>query len=593
MRRPSIRTAGRTFLGHVLVAPVVDGRPEPATWHPVLRLLGGISCVAFLAALAHIIAAEQMRAVGPLVPAGPELHLPAAAVPMVAVGVFLAMTLLQTAALHLAWPLRILALVAGAATVGGSVINASQTPVLLWAAVGSWVVLVVFHLARIGRRFSGLEVVVVAGCVFVGTQLPMLGSGAALALGYEMRGLVLTSQMQFLLPLAVPALITAGTALAQVAVTSGEAVGAVAVRKLGLRSLQIALAALLLWRTWVLWRDLSGSIPSLLVPDLVASLLALLVATGVAVPFVVRARRHGSTEVAGPGSLADVFGGVSYLLAAAATLWMIVPNAVMALPTFLLGAGLQTPDWVWQSTAIVNHSWTPTLSRVVAAVLCLGVAWRWARRGKWLGGVLVAAFLGPQLVSFVGVLLPDASLRFSTTGLGFWLHAALLAATVVVAVRRDDDQRRVAALLGAAAILTLHDFRDVLENPVAAALGFSALGALLFGTVWRVLTDGEFTRGDSRGFPQPTRVLLYLANAMFVTTVLAYSALTRDATGFLDIAIWEDIGDSIFAVGLWFAAVLVALWLAVSTPRSQPDTTPQSVLTNSYVNSSREPSTRV
>src|SRR5699024_9042339 len=154
----------------------------------------------------------------------------------------------------------------------------------------------------------------------------------------------------------------------------------------------------------------------------------------------------------------------------------------------------------------------------VAGALCLLPAWRLAGRGKWLGAVLVAGFMGPQVVFLLTTLSPEAPLGFSGEALGLWLQLALLA-TVAVVAARGANQRRLAALLAAAAILTLHDFRHVLENPLAAVIGFSALAAILFGVTWRVLTDGEFTHGDSRNFPQGTRVLLYLANILFVTTV--------------------------------------------------------------------------
>ena len=43
-------------------------------------------------------------------------------------------------------------------------------------------------------------------------------------------------------------------------------------------------------------------------------------------------------------------------------------------------------------------------------------------------------------------------------------------------------------------------------------LVFSAPMVILFGLTWRILTDAQFTRTGSRHFPQPTRVLLFLAS---------------------------------------------------------------------------------
>lgn len=592
MRARQRAGAVASFVGHVLVGPVRDGQLRPSQWHPGLQLLGALTFVTVLAALAHIIAAEEMRRHGTLVNVGPDMYLPAAAMPMVALGIFLAMTLLQTAALHLAVPLRIVALVALATTTVASVSQTTDTGLLLWGPLGAFVALVLFHFVRIGRRFSSIEVVVVAALVFCCTQLGMLDADAALQLGFETRGLGLTSQMQSVWILAVPALVTAGTALTQVAVTSGEAVGTVASNRLGSRTLQVGIGVLVLWRCWAEVTEFTDTTRDLWLPDILGSLLALVIAAGVAAPFVLRARRVPDRERAQPGALADSFGGISYLLAALATLWLVLPQSLLMLQTLAVKLDREAPEWIWTVTAIPNHPLTPSVSRLAAGLLCLLLAWRWAGRGQWLGAVLVAGFMGPQVVYLVTTLAPEVPLGFSGEALDLWLLLAMLAAVTVVAVSRDTSPRRLGALLSAAAIVTLHDFRHILENPLAAVIGFSALAAVLFGITWRVLTDGEFTRGDTRGFPRGTRVLLYLANITFVTTIVMFSALTRDATGFFDISQWEELGDEVFAHPLYFTAVLVALFLAAVDPPRPGDADQSSAITSS-VSSSNESSTRV
>src|SRR5699024_777386 len=125
-------------------------------------------------------------------------------------------------------------------------------------------------------------------------------------------GMVLTTQMQFVWMLAVPALLAAGTALTQVAVTSGEAVGTVASRRLGPLGMQALIGVLVLWRCWVSVTDFAGTTPDLWLPDLFGTLLALALAAALAAPFVVRARKVPDRERAETGALADSFGGVSY-----------------------------------------------------------------------------------------------------------------------------------------------------------------------------------------------------------------------------------------------------------------------------------------
>lgn len=591
MRVRKLAGAAAAFVGHVLVAPVKDGQLRPAQWHPAVRLLGVLTLVTVLTALAHVIAAEDMRRAGPVVPVGPEMYLPAAAMPMTSIGIFLAMTLLQTAALHLSVPLRVLALVALAAATTATVSQSTGGGWLLWLPLGSLAALVAFHLVRIGRRFAPVEVVVVAVLVFCCTQLGMLPAGEALQLGFETRGLMLTTQMQFIWMLAIPALLAAGTALTQVAVTSGEAVGAVASRRLGSRSMQLLIGALVLWRCWVSVNDLAGLPSGQRLPHLFGSLLALAATVCIAAPFVIRARRVPDRERAGTGVLADTFGGVSYLLAALATLWIVLPQSLRGIQSLLLNLAVDVPEWLWTVADLPQHALTPSVSRLAAGALCLLPAWRWARRGRWLAAVLVAGFMGPQVVHLVSALAPGAPLGFSGEALGAWLQVALLATVGLVAASRDAGPQRLGALLAAVSILTLYDFRHVLENPLAAVIGFSALAAILFGVAWRVLTDGEFTHGDSRGFPRNTRVLLYLANIVFVTTVVMFSALTRDATGFFDISQWEELGDEVFALPLYSSAVLVSLFVA--TLGAGPDSSHQSESMTSNVSSSSESSTRV
>ncbi len=79
----------------------------------------------------------------------------------------------------------------------------------------------------------------------------------------------------------------------------------------------------------------------------------------------------------------------------------------------------------------------------------------------------------------------------------------------------------------------------------------------------------------------------------FRTAVVAFSALTRDATGFFDIAVWERAGDVLYGTPLWMGAVLVALWRAVFGIAAAPQAPGQSPSTNSTVSSSSVPSTLV
>lgn len=61
------------------------------------------------------------------------------------------------------------------------------------------------------------------------------------------------------------------------------------------------------------------------------------------------------------------------------------------------------------------------------------------------------------------------------------------------------------------AICLLLPWRETIAEPIPALLGFSTVGVLFFGLLWRVLTEAQWANGHSRGLPRNARVLLFCA----------------------------------------------------------------------------------
>ncbi|MFV0452569.1 MAG: hypothetical protein ACK5LS_10085, partial [Propioniciclava sp.] len=159
---------------------------------------------------------------------------------------------------------------------------------------------------------------------------------------------------------------------------------------------------------------------------------------------------------------------------------------------------------------------------------------------------------------------------FSVPALDVWLVLGLVAALGWLTGRGQLSRDRLTALIVGAGIMACYDVRYLLADPVSTLVGFSAIGTLLVGLVWRALTDGEFTHGGSPALPWTSRILLYLSSLVFATVSLVHGALVRGPTPVSDVDDWENVGDQVFAVPLYFGSVLIAILIAVQRQRTGP-----------------------
>ncbi len=562
MKRPL--GALRALLRFVVLDPVGEGSPQPRRWPWSLRLVGAVVLVVCLAALVHIIAAGSIRAASPLLVAGPDTYLPELGLPLLGTGIFLSLTLLHTAALHVAWPLRLIAMLSMVGVVAGAFMQPELPPAMI-AATG-FILLLFLHVARIGRPYAPVEMVLVGVIVFAITQAPLLWPSDAVALGYDMRGFVINSQLDQLVLLATPALVMAGTALTQLGVSVGEGAAGVAARRVPEGALVVGLVALLGLQTWLVLRGVMVELPSTLGPQLMWSFVILAGAVLVATPFVRRARRAPGAGELSPGALVDRFGETWFLVAAGSMLVFLPPIVMITVNAALRWHEIDIPAWASAIQSIANSPWSTSGSRAVVATIGLVIAWRQARRGKWLLAALLAAFLMPSLTWLVAQAIPGAQWAHATATRDVWLLVAIIVTALWLVRTEQLSGARLVALLTAITIMAIHPLRAFISDPISHVLGSIALAALVFGLVWRVLTEGSFTRGASTGLPQPTRVLLFLANSLFAFTALARAALTRATGGMMDPAQWEWLGDARFAEPLYLCAVLVPLAVAWLSP---------------------------
>ena len=155
--------------------------------------------------------------------------------------------------------------------------------------------------------------------------------------------------------------------------------------------------------------------------------------------------------------------------------------------------------------------------------------------------------------------------RFAWTGFSLTVVVTAPRSRCWVAwiVRRALTPARAAAIGVALLIAALFDQRTFVEDPLEWAFGFAGLAFVLFGFVWALLTGGGRANGNSRRYPRSSRVLLFLANALFGVTVLAFAALARDPDATVNLSAPLLLGDELLGTGLLAAALLAALATAL------------------------------
>jgi len=570
------------ILDHVLGEPFRDGRLRARGWPLGLRPVVLIAVVGYGLALAGIVLSGWLRESLDLsVTVGSEtLSFPRPVLWIVVFLVVLAMALLQTAALHVAWWL---AAVVTVLTVLVLLFLGSFDTDSMWSPGRVTTLLVslgiiAFTVIRRRHRFAWWEFAVILAAL--GVAFSVATGRAAIEsapTGVDLGPMTVSLIMSTLGQFAVPAAIAAGAAVAEVSTSTAVWSVGVVRRRLPTAAIVVGLAVVVVWRAWALVGEFTSPERPGLVP-LVSSLL-LVVVIGLLWYAIARVR-GGRRSVPSAIGLADrtksaavpIAAGLSITLAPLVTVLLVTQIVfTYGVPFAAVAGGQVAVRLLTTSTAIA-------LVRLLVGLTLLVLSIVLARRG---------ARTIPELVGGIGVTTTTVAV-VGLFGLGDWLWTSggLTAVATVgsfgllgwFAIRRTLTVPRMTGLTIALLLAAFFEERDFISDPLGAVLGFTGVAFVLFGFVWSFLTGGGSANSNSRRFPRPSRVLLFLANSVFGVTVLAFTALARNPDAAINLGMFAGLGDQLFGTALLVGALLsvVASVLTNRMPdlESSPSATP-------------------
>lgn len=553
------------------VEPVREGRPRPRTWPRGLPAIGAAALVLYCLLGLATIFAVNLRQDGDLVLSpSSQTSLPSSTVGLLLSGVIVSFALAHTAALRTSWWLRAALFVLGGSAlfyfVSYSLITAT------WVAgvsAGLYLLLLVFTIVRSRKRFAWWEFVVVTALL----ALAMLGPWLLTDQALDTRSVAIEGTLSSLGPLTYPALLVAGSAPAQIVVTGAQAAAG---RPLGRRLFWVLAAVAVIWLGVATVLSVRDGGEDLATEAFAAGALTL---AGIAVAIGVWLRRARRGAPDPPDAYPEAWGPWLYPLATAIAglLLVALPLQILSLLLRLFGLGWAADgfDAAWNFIFDNNPG---VLWRAAIGVLLLVIAWRISARGRQTEAVVLGALAVSMMVDALGLVPGLAFLHERTTqAMGLTAAAVALLAGLVLAARGALDRGRARGIVAVVLLAVLYPHRNLLADPASAALVFSAQLVVLFGLTWRLFTDAGFLQKDSRLFPQPTRVLLFLANSLFAATSLAFVALARALATGADSTIWSDTGDWTLGEPLFTAGLITATWLVLRPARTPPDAVPVAV----------------
>lgn len=545
-----------------IVQPIRDGLVRPHGWPAGLGAITAGSAAVYATVALAVVFAPVVRATGDLSVAFSRVTLPAAVVPVLVAATLLSLSLVQTAALHASWPLRVVAVLLSAVSISWFAIPAFLHPLGLVGPITAVLGLVAVTLLRRRAAFAWGEFVTVTVLICLGTLVPIALQAASNPFGVDWRARMLEGALGNLSVLAYPAVLMAGAALAQIAVTAAEAAAGAAGRELPSVWFRGFLGALIGWR--LIDVTTAAAAGAVTLPTVVTGLAVLAAVGALALALGVGRRPPAVAEYTVDTSR------LGYPLAIAMT-WLVLlslPASLIREVAHVLRGGLV----VGISDVLLDglrSPITPLAVRALVGLVALAFAVRLAGRGR----VVEAVFLAGFCVVAVGQAMAYLP------GLGFlqsdWAPAVAMVATGValvalpwLAAQGLLSRERTTAVASVLLLCAVYPHRAVLDDPISALLGFSGVGAVLFGLVWRVLTEGDVTREGSPGLPVPARVLGFAANALFAVTAMAFVAVSRASGSTLDLTRFADLGDATLGTPLFVAAVVGGLAVALRRPRA-------------------------
>lgn len=577
-----------TFWQGLITEPIRHGRLRDTQWPLGLRPIVVVGVAAFCLAVLLILSSPLIRAASPLsVSLGAiTLSLPRLLLPTIFWLVLLALSLMQTAALHTRARVTVVLTVMSALVLlfigsldlgaeGDGTVSLTAGKVVSVAASIALVVLVV---ARRRARFAWWEFPVVLA-IIGGASVISLGRSAAqsapfgIDFGPTTASLVMSSVGQ----LAVPAALAAGVAVAEFAIVASTAAVAAVHRPRVRRDDRAAalpvvlLVAFLVVASWRIIELVVGAVVGTgAVVDLATLPLSLGIVGVVALAWwgIARARRQSSTGIDDVMMRLD---DVGFPVAAALSI-TLAPVVVLLLSAQVLtswGVGGAAVGGIFVVAEALRGTAAVTAVRAIVGVGLLVAALIAARRGSRGLPELLAA-IGVIAIVSVLPLVVDTPLSWSSEAIAAVIALGSIVLAIVLAARRALDARRLALLTVALLLSAAAAWRDVLADPLSVLIGSGGIALVLFGFIWGFVTDADVTHHESTAYPRPARVLLFLANAVFGVTVLAFGTLARDLDAGINLDAFAQFGDQLLGTALILAGVM-AVWVAASSGEASPD----------------------
>ncbi len=546
----------RDLIWLTVITPIRDGRPRSAGWPVGLRPIVYATFTVYAIVTLTVIFAGQLRSLDTLITTSTGTTLPGIAAVLAMGSLVLSLTLLNTAALHLPWWVKVAAVLV---TLGVGVVFAIPVvgdPIMIVPVIGGLLVVVGLLIGRSWASYSWWEFVVVASALGAALFAPAFSSRAAVV-DFDWRGTALEGALQSVLTAALPALFVAGAALAQIAVTASFAGVAASTRELPRRPLQVLAALLMVWALVTLAQGVTD--PENVREAWVGSMIQL---------GTIGALVYGLVKVAGRApawsDLNEDSTRLNYLVALSCVGYLIISPVTSVLREVARLAGI---DWLYAVTDgfafVTRQDWFTSAVRATVGVVGLVLTVPQARRGRPWAAMFLAALTVLAMADLVRVTgltwLNDSIAQLAAT-----LLVVLLLTAAALALTGRLDPQGAAALACGVLLCVVYPHRAILDDPISAALGFSGIGAVLFGLIWRLLTEADITRVGTPKWPLPSRVLLFCASALLGVSSTAYVALTRGSGTSLDISLFTDAGDALLGTPLFLTAVLGCLGIALS-----------------------------
>lgn len=556
----------KLFVTRVLVEPVREGRLRDVGWPVGLRPIVAVGLASYAIAVVLVLASALIRENSDLfVQSGSDAPpIPRAVLWLTMALIAVSVSLGQAGALHASrWARWVVTLFTVLVLLLTSVTDLAELPIARIVAVLAGIGIIVLVAIRGRRSFAWWEFVVIAGLVFGSIAVSIaVVAAASRPFGYDFVPITIGLVLLTLGNLAIPAAISAGAAVTELAVSSAVWAAGVVRARLGRVAMVVLLALVVVWRGFDLAPWVAGAVeaPDFALRTVVGAAVFTALVAGTWV-LIARLRRGGDAPTT--AGLVGALAVTSLLIAAFITL--AIPSGFLQLGGFVVRAFGGPPAveaFVIGVSVVSSNSVVIAVNRALVGIALIVIAIVLARRGR---------SMVPELFAAIGIANLVAG-GAGALGLPYpWTDDALSVVATLVAiglavwmlVTRRVTTGRLAGITGALLLAALFAHRQFLADPLAVIPGMAVFATVLLGFVWALLTGYGAANGESARYPRPARVMLVLANAVFGVTVLAYVALARDPGSSVDLVQFTELGGQVFGDALIVGALVAASWAVV------------------------------